>query len=77
MPEFQNMLSGLMQELGAGGAEGGDMDNIFKNLEANLKSENQPGQEPMENNQQFENFANSLLNEFMDKEIIYEPLKDA
>ena len=39
-----------------------NMDQMFKNLEGNP---------------QLDNFTNLLLNEFMEKEILYEPLKEA
>jgi len=38
------------------------MNSIFKNLEGSP---------------QLDNFTNLLLNEFMEKEILYEPLKEA
>lgn len=73
MPEFQNMLSGLLQELGNNGeGKAEDMQNLLHNLEHNLPHQQSHHSEP-----QLENFANSLLNEFMDKDIIYEPLLDA
>lgn len=81
MPQFENMLSGLLNELGGSMKDGqGDPDQA-KNLEnmfKGLQGLGDPGEGgDKDKNPQLENFADNLLNEFMEKEIIYEPLLDA
>ncbi len=82
MPQFENMLSGLLSELGGSMKEGGatdpqeakNLENMFKNFQG-LGDPGAGGEDGK--NPQLENFADNLLNEFMEKEIIYEPLIDA